>query len=840
MADRLSLFSVPPCVTRLVPLAVLVAGFSAPVTSLAGQKVVQKASRATTTATTTTTSAVVVEEALSLEGEGDKALAEGRLGEAVGRYAAALQRVPGPSKQRQDLVAKFASASVKYAEEQARNGQIDQATLTLNAVLDDRVAPGYKPAVVLKEHIQDADRFNPAQTPAHVEATKKVRDLFTMAQGYMDSAQFKAAEGCYNQILAEDPTNTAARRGLERVEREINNYLQAARDHTHIKMLNEVDRQWESPVLAARPMPGKLPGAQGSEPASGYSIASRKMQTIVMDKVGMADTPIRDALIYLVRKSRELDTAEVNPDAKGVNIIFNPGSKPESSFPTVTLDLKSTTLGEALKSITGLTGTRLSTEGNTITVSPIGEGSRIEVRRFRVAPGFLTKSGTSEVDAGAGADPFAAGGDKSGGFSGLKISRVSAQDWLTRNGIPFPEGTGADYIPADNVLVVRNTEENLALVDTVIESATDKTQRQVLVTVTMLKAEQRNLEELGYDWLMGQTNLGDSGIFASGGTVGNTTNGSNLPANYSIVAPNGVATGALPITAGLRGASELTNNSGIDDLIASGTAGPGTGGGTGRSPGILGVAGVFTDPQMQVMMRGLNQKKGIDISTAQKLILKAGQRATAASTRQIPYPTEFDPPQIPQTIGNPRLTVIFDDGRVLDSAGSGSGIAPVTPTTPQSFEFKDTGSTLDVEATVGGDGHTVDLSVSAVFSEFDGFINYGTPITSGDIVLTDNKIFQPVFSKVAVNTPSLSIADGSTITLGGLSQGQWTTINDKVPLLGDIPFIGRFFRSDVKQVTRKAVIYFIKVQVIDPGGVGVQEAAALAEKAAEESAPGGR
>ena len=141
-----------------------------------------------------------------------------------------------------------------------------------------------------------------------------------------------------------------------------------------------------------------------------------------------------------------------------------------------------------------------------------------------------------------------------------------------------------------------------------------------------------------------------------------------------------------------------------------------------------------------------------------------------------------------------------------------------------------------MEATVGDDGITVDLNLSVVFREFDGFINFGTPITSGGAVLTDNRILQPVFT--AINeTAQLQIYDGATVTIGGLSDAKFETINDKVPLLGDIPFLGRLFRSSVNQVTQRAIIYFVTVQVVDPGGVGIQEAAAAAEEAAA-AAPG--
>lgn len=834
MADRMSLFSVPLYASRLVPLAVLVTGLIIPMAASAGEKTVhRKETRRQMQAAPEELDA----EALALETEGDRVLAEGNTAEAVARYKAALARAEGDSAQRRRLVIKFADASVKLADEQGRNGQLDAAALTLNAVLDDQVAPKYKPALKLRERLQDPDHYNPAQSPKHIEETKKVRDLHLMAQGYLDSADLNAARGCYNQILAADPTNIAAARGLEKVERLTSNYLRAARDHTRLKMINEIDRQWESPVIASRPVTGQGSLTPSADPAAGYSTASVKMRTIVIDRLAMSDTPLREALNYLVAKSRELDTTESNPDARGVNIVFNPSGKPESTFPTVNLDLNSVTLGEALKAIADLTQTRTGTQGNTITVTPLGVASRIVIRRFRVSPGFLTRSGTASVDAGGGGgDPFASGGDKEGSGSLLKISRTSAKDWLERNGVPFPPGTSADYIPADNVLMVRNTEENMALVDTVIESTTDKSQNQVMVTVTMLKAEQRNLEELGYDWLLGASNVGKTGTFISGGTVGNAgAGGAGLASNYSFVDPStGLANGVFPVTAGLRGASGLKTNLSIDDLLATGGAAAG-----GRSPGILGLGGVWTDPQVSMMMRGLNQKKGIDISTAQKLILKAGQRATASSIRQIPYPTEFDPPQIPQTVTS-SSSVLFDGNGGVIARSGGGGIPPVTPTTPQSFEFKDTGSTLEVEATVSADGTMVDVSVSAIFSEFEGFINYGTPITTGEVVLTDNNIFQPVFSKVAVNSPSLSIADGSTLTIGGLSEGKWSTIEDKVPLLGDIPFVGRFFRSDVKEVTRRAVVYFIKVNVVDPGGVGQQEQRAAQEREAAEAPQSGQ
>jgi general secretion pathway protein D len=57
-------------------------------------------------------------------------------------------------------------------------------------------------------------------------------------------------------------------------------------------------------------------------------------------------------------------------------------------------------------------------------------------------------------------------------------------------------------------------------------------------------------------------------------------------------------------------------------------------------------------------------------------------------------------------------------------------------------------------------------------------------------------------------------------------------IKDKVPIFGDIPIIGRTFRSTVSQSEKKNVIFFVSVRVIDPAGNRVNQAAQGAAAAA--------
>jgi len=56
-------------------------------------------------------------------------------------------------------------------------------------------------------------------------------------------------------------------------------------------------------------------------------------------------------------------------------------------------------------------------------------------------------------------------------------------------------------------------------------------------------------------------------------------------------------------------------------------------------------------------------------------------------------------------------------------------------------------------------------------------------------------------------------------------------VDDKVPIIGDLPFVGKLFRSNTKQVETKNVIFFVTVDVIDPSGQKVRKTAQTASTA---------
>ncbi len=120
----------------------------------------------------------------------------------------------------------------------------------------------------------------------------------------------------------------------------------------------------------------------------------------------------------------------------------------------------------------------------------------------------------------------------------------------------------------------------------------------------------------------------------------------------------------------------------------------------------------------------------------------------------------------------------------------------------------------------------IDLRFLPEIVEFEGFINYGSPIQSSGqnvlgepitTIITENRIEMPVFSKRSVNT-SLTIYDGYTVAVGGLMREDVQNVEDKVPILGDIPIIGRLFQTKGENRIKSNLIIFVTAQIIDATG----------------------
>ncbi len=770
-----------------------------------------------------------IEDARQAIEKGDKLYAEGDYEAALGQYKAAIEAIPNaPTTQewRNLAEARFADASVALARERAKNGRYKEA----NELLDGALAlnPEHKAAKTLKKELDDPDRYPPALTPEHVQKVETAQRALQKANSHVDLGNYDEAVKSFQDTLRADPYNIAARRGMERAEQHKSEYFDAARDHQRARMLNMVSEAWEDKVPAGAFAIDSQVGLATKDMSTYYV---EKMKMIRFPSVQFAGATIDEAVEFLRMKSRDLDESERDPSRKGVNIILKAGDTPSSA--QITLDLKDVPMEEALRYVTELAGMKFKVEPFAVLVVPVTESTTEQYTRvYKVPPDFQSMNG----DGGAGgaaaapADPFAAKSD-AGATSGLK-ARQSAKDILTAQGIPFPEGASAVFNPVTSQLIVKNTAPNLDLVETFVDTLKDKAPKLVYITTKFVEVSQKNTDELGFDWLLGPFNIpGSSGVFGSGGTVGNSPNGSLTDQSGSYVDfpftyPGGTPIGGNnPISRGMRFGSAAISPDSVDGLLkATQTV-------SSVSPGIFALSGVMTDPQFQVVIRALNQKKGVDLMSAPSVTTKSGQKATVEVVREFMYPTEFDPPQIPQQFGGQGGNVSLGGG-----TGGSAGSFPVTPTTPTAFEMKPIGVRMEVDAVVGPDGYSIDLNMAPEVNEFEGFINYGSPIQTASsdgfgnpttVVLTENRIPQPVFSTRKIIT-NVTVWDSQTVAMGGLIREDVQDVEDKVPVLGDLPLIGRLFQTKAEDHFKRNLMIFVTAKLIDPSGQPIKQAVAPA------------
>jgi general secretion pathway protein D len=113
----------------------------------------------------------------------------------------------------------------------------------------------------------------------------------------------------------------------------------------------------------------------------------------------------------------------------------------------------------------------------------------------------------------------------------------------------------------------------------------------------------------------------------------------------------------------------------------------------------------------------------------------------------------------------------------------------------QTIERKDVGITLRIKPQIG-EGGTVRLQI---FQESSDVINQATG--------TGNT--GPTTSKRSIES-NVIVDDGAILVLGGLIEDRFEDTTNKVPLLGDIPFVGALFRSESRSKRRTNLLVFLR------------------------------
>jgi type IV pilus assembly protein PilQ len=73
---------------------------------------------------------------------------------------------------------------------------------------------------------------------------------------------------------------------------------------------------------------------------------------------------------------------------------------------------------------------------------------------------------------------------------------------------------------------------------------------------------------------------------------------------------------------------------------------------------------------------------------------------------------------------------------------------------------------------------------------------------------------EPSIDITQIQTQAL-VGNGQTLVLGGIFQTEEVNGTEKVPLLGDLPFLGRLFRNDLRNIEKREILIFITPKIID-------------------------
>ena len=275
---------------------------------------------------------------------------------------------------------------------------------------------------------------------------------------------------------------------------------------------------------------------------------------------------------------------------------------------------------------------------------------------------------------------------------------------------------------------------------------------------------------------------------------------------------------------------------------------------------------------LSLILHMLSQRSDTDLLSAPKVVTKSGENAVIKVVVEYIYPQDYD-------------VQLQSSGSSSGSNTGSSQSAILAVVEPQNFTMREVGVILDVTPTYSeANGGTIDLELKPQVVDEPIWHNYGMKIpftgnvgsgstsfnipappegwtvptdiaervvekywnaigsfldnvatggsTASSMTWYDAPMEQPFFPVRSIDS-KVSITPGSTVVMGGLITEQRKAMDDKVPFLGDLPFIGRLFRSHAEQTIKKNLLIFVTGRLITPSGreltVNAEETDAAAE-----------
>jgi len=477
-------------------------------------------------------------------------------------------------------------------------------------------------------------------------------------------------------------------------------------------------------------------------------------------------------------------------------------------------------LAEVVRYISQIAGVKARITDIGVTFGPLVEKRPDLIpRNFTVSPSFF-KGDDVVVDSSANVR----GGGASVGTE--TSSGLNEQKKLVALGVSFPEGAYAVYNKNTSQLKVVNNAEMLELIGQLISAAEEET-LLIQVGIRLIEINQLDLDSVTMNSTLGGPGLSaiPAGLIPSSGgaTPGaSTQQGVNAQLNQ------------------VQGVGLLPNNT-LQSFLQNGVL-AGTNQTSPYALNTMDLGGtILNGMQFRALITAVSQKNSANVLANPSIVLKRGQKGVIEVTQEFKYVKEYNAPQssirtIQSTSTNANvITLISVPGPETVFGSFPSDISDPVPI----------GVKMGVKPDVTGDNSRVLLELEPSFVDFEGFINYGTPINSAytlsyfntAVTILTNNIQQPVFIRRDLTLPAVEVTDGYTLLLGGLLREDIQKIDEKVPIIGDIPIFGRAFQGKTEQAIKKNTLIFVTPRILRVDGQPLNPTAGAPTTAANSDSP---
>ena len=638
-----------------------------------------------------------------------------------------------------------------------------------------------------------------AISPEYVAQAKIIRDLLTRGRAQYLNGDYDGASASFKEVEARDANNPEAKLFQTKIAETLGSIHNQNLYKTRGQMLTEVDQQWERPKVF------DISASNVVEVDEGGRIKD-KLNAIVIPQVNFSGMELTRVVETLSELSVEYD-----PERIGVNII--PLFNSNDSNPRVNISLRNLNLDRILQFVTQQVNFAYDVGGDAVTIQPSDSlgGSATSVTEFFPISRATVIRLTGFRDGGGSSsgpvDPFAApsGGGSSGPSQNDEVEAL--QSFFQSAGVNF-EIPGASLAFDGEQLIVTQSRRNLERMRTILRNYNEV--KQVEIEAKFLEVSQNDLEEVGFDWSAGggrQFVLDEFGapVLNQFGnpTFINQRQGSTQGRNLNNTFSTGTDASAIRIQTPLQtNPLSFTNtppslNSAIDVAANASSLFTATG-------------WTINGTDVDFALRALSRKTGTDLMSAPKVTVLSGKRASITVAQELRYPESY---------GDIESQVSSGGGGGFTGGSAGSSIS-ITAGTPQDFVTRNVGVEMSVTPNVENDD-TISLILEPRVTEFEGFVEYGGPSvalgTDGTVVTVPAGFYQPIFSTREMST-EVTIFDGATVVMGGLTRDEVKSVNDSVPLLGDIPGLGRLFRSEGETRQKRNLLIFVTANLVSPGG----------------------